>query len=292
MSALVEGMVPMRLARETSANRRAKASGLAREVQLGDVSLDDRMYIDSPASDDQVRLALAPPAVREAVTMLLLRREWIEITTSSIRLGPDRDTPECFKLATMLPQVTALRALAGAPRPTSVALPALPARAALANWVADATVFLGVPSAFVSFAWFLPTPMSSVFLHALGLGLAAWVVLGWPLRKAVAGRSSSPSHLGRLRMKSLLGLPAVALTSLLLVNASHSRRVTVQGRVAAVTADEDDRETHHVEIRLDNGLELSVSVRGRLPVVHRPVTATVRRGLLGIWYAAHLDDLP
>ncbi|MDI1434442.1 hypothetical protein [Polyangium sorediatum] len=64
---------PMRLLlrKETASNREGKKSGVDHEIQTGDPSFDDEVFIDTLINDDLVRAILASPDTRAAILSLL-----------------------------------------------------------------------------------------------------------------------------------------------------------------------------------------------------------------------------
>ncbi len=65
------GGTQLRLTRENDADRQAKASGRAREVQLGDDAFDTLVYVDCDADDAEVQRVLDRPNVRAAARQLI-----------------------------------------------------------------------------------------------------------------------------------------------------------------------------------------------------------------------------
>jgi len=64
---------PMRLLlrKETASHREGKKSGVDHEIQTGDPSFDDEVFIDTLINDDLVRAILASPDTRAAILSLL-----------------------------------------------------------------------------------------------------------------------------------------------------------------------------------------------------------------------------
>lgn len=65
------GLPPITLRREGKLDRRGKALGLNREVQIGEARFDAAVYIVSAAPDVTIREVLAPAEARAAVTAML-----------------------------------------------------------------------------------------------------------------------------------------------------------------------------------------------------------------------------
>lgn len=110
------GLPRVTFTRETDAERKAKASGITREVQTGHAELDRDVFIESDASDADVRAVFSAPAVCAALLRLSRDFPTIRFTAKGIELTENRDTATCFDPKRISEQLAALRVVAGAPR--------------------------------------------------------------------------------------------------------------------------------------------------------------------------------
>jgi hypothetical protein len=229
----------VRFRRETMSDRDAKETGVARELQTGDQTFDDAVYIESDAADADLLLFLSSPHVRAAIVELLRSFEDLQLHPDRIEatrnFGQGAFHPDaiwrCLELLRLVVGTT--RSLAPAPMKTS------------ASWLVILTG-LCLPVGWTAFgvsAYFLsPFDLSLIWLSfgvGLLLALIAWPVYG----RLIRGRSTSHNELGVARIGAFTSFPALVATIALLSNAKLDASAS-RVRTLTVTSVDYDTEDH------------------------------------------------
>lgn len=288
LQAYTTGLPSITFTRENDAERKAKASGLTREVQTGDAELDRAVFIESDAADADILAVFSSPAVCAALRSLSADYPTIRFTSRGIELTENRDTARCFDPKRIAEQLAALRVLAGAPRPIAVASEP---RSGPARVITKAVVLLLLPigATLLVGAADVFGPVSVWIGFA---GAAAGVVIGLALqpllRHVLRGRSTSHRELSMTRGGSLLGTPLVTAAIAIAANGALDRAPARSETlpIAAVEWDTEDQKTKatvhdpalgEMSFRFDDARQLSVG---------DTVTVWTKPGAFGVpWYS-------
>ena len=240
-----------RLTRESAAHRFFKRIGISVEVQTGDRTFDDAVYIQS---DDPglVRSAFAERRRREAAQRLLglgYNRVLLNKGRLEAQIHPFRDTT----LVDSPRLETALRALGSIAEHLDQVLGGV-RRAPNNSRTALRAVFysLSIGSAVVGLAAFFrgsaeypPLDRFELFLASLKYGLGGYAIYALLAFSRLRGSSSSHVHLLTNLTVGLFGLPALAVGLLTLLNGQldqgprSEHLVTVQGKRHSHSRDSD-----------------------------------------------------
>lgn len=278
------GFPAIRLKRETDIEVDAKETGISREVQTGDEAFDRAVYIESEASDADVRRVLGAPAVRRAIVELLEERTSISLESSGITVYQSARSLEGFAPHRVREVLAALRVIAGAPRPI-----AGPRAKLLFPWplAIDAMAPLSFGALFCSWRAFPPFDASTLGALGVILGIIVALLIQPFVTRLIRGRSSSHAHLIRARIFSALAVPMLTVALFLVANGALDRSAEVE-RHLTVTAlvdigDEDNRT--RTKIVADDGAEFSVVINASRRIVGMKegdaVTVWSRAGALG-----------
>ncbi|MEP7124994.1 MAG: hypothetical protein ABJE95_28955 [Byssovorax sp.] len=186
---------------ESGVDRLGKSLGLNREVQIGDATFDAAAYIDSAASDDIVKRALASAVVRARILELLGLGYRLDLSSDGIGASRIRGYYASFES----PELPALLGLLEA---IQVALPRFEQGDAMPTpkqtpWILIASG-AGIALTLVSFrflAWVHP-PMDDLdSLKAIGFGLPVWLLA---MAGVWAARRGKPNAIRELFVASIL----------------------------------------------------------------------------------------
>jgi hypothetical protein len=263
---------------ETSTDKEGKARGINREVQVGDSTFDDRVYIESDAEDQAILRAL-PDEVRSAVLRLF------EKGASSVLLGlhraqfnvPTADRRNIFDPQHMEAVIAATRALAR--------IPAISPHAVVPNTGGNGTVLLSVLFSFAAvplmIAALVVWPLCSIglpFLAAL-VGFTAW----WLSRSTFARSTAGHSRSYRRYLTSLgftfFAFPAAAIAIAVTMNGAldHAAERVRSGKITNVSSDDDGTT---IDVRWDDGSSTSTSHFSGVPKAGLRVTGHFHPGAL------------
>jgi hypothetical protein len=219
---------------EGGLDRLGKSLGLNREVQLGDATFDAAAYIDSAASDEVVKRALASAEVRARVLDLLGLGYRLDMSSDGLGASRIRGYYASFEAPELPAILTLLEAIQAAlPRfDPSEAMPA-PRRTPWMLIAAGA----GLTLALLSFR-ILPLvhpPLDDVdSIKAIGLGLPVWALVMVGLWAARRGRPNSVRELLIASILLFFALPPLVGAMAFALNAgldsgsvtTHSVRIT------------------------------------------------------------------
>ncbi len=279
---------PLILRLETQIDRTGKSLRINRETQTGDAVFDERIYVESEASDALVLAALAAPITRASV-MACLDHGCTSLTLDDAgNLGAELPLPREDLLApdglttlldTLGAAAEAIPPLQGSSHDRTLA-GVLPGFALLGT-------FLSWPLFYLADWLWEPIDHDLYSTAALG-GVALWIIslpfLVWILR----GRSVSLRDLVICVVALAIGLPLGGTDLLLFVNGAldTSTPVVYETQVMSLRRTSGKNSTYHVtvdswrpgketlEIPVGRGLYARLTAR-------EAVRVTTRRGLLG-----------
>jgi hypothetical protein len=265
----------IRLTKEDDADRRAKAEGISREVQLNDATFDALIYVDSHTSDDEVKAHFRDPAVRRAAQTLFEKYASDVVIDHTGVVASFKERAGLFGATTLTALLRALLEVgrAGPPRGSHRAHPG--------DTVFKALLVLTLPTLGAA-GYVLWAFVTSHWLTAAGAlaGLVAYGLSRLWIRVWVRGASSSHRTAGCLH--SLLPLPLVAggIVLLRLANCAldGSEGTVVQGTVESLQTDEDNHTS--AVVKWDTGAEHRVTASSDW-VVGRRVENRFYPGTLG-----------
>lgn len=280
LRAKTQGFYAMTLTRETELHGEAKRTGLTVEVQTGDAEFDAKVFIESRASQEDIALTFASRAVREAAVAVLEHTETLEFSADAISVtlrGNDAYQPE--KLRALL---AALRTLAGAPRSLTAVTEATPGR------VVAARIFFGLafPSSVGLFGYAVAhyAPFGPM-IGLLGgcLAFLVWIVLQPPLRRIVAGRSSSHTEFAVMRLMLLVDLVLFGIGALVIYNAVFDAAPPRNLELSAFEVGYDGENHQALVYAMDGPEKHTFRFEDPKKEIRLPATVTVkfRRGRLG-----------
>lgn len=289
LGADTDGFEKVTLTFETRAEVRAKESGLNRELQTGDSTFDELVYVSTDLRDEDIAPTLASPAVRAAILALLEEFARVELSPKGVSARNSRTSTRCYEPERIRRWLGALRIVAGAPR----ALHQRHDPVSRAHRLALASSLLAVPIGGAAFgsaasAWWTLEPGLPIAGAVAGLVLA--MTLQPLLRWSVRGRSDSHVSLAVCRVGVFLGLPLLAPALVLALNAAFDRSPERRDRmrVESLTWD-DETETTHATLRgpADLGsLELVFDDEHALVKIGDAAIVSTRAGRLGArWYS-------
>lgn len=235
------GLPPVVFRPETGEHRRAKASGLARELQTGDPEFDARVYVETEAAETDVAVMLSSPAVREAIVRLLAHRQAVVVRSGNVVAERSTDEPACYGEKRLREELAALRVVAGAPRPVQ--------RTAVDDRALSRTRFAYGMMLPIALALFIPaivrwTPLDEgrFVLVSLVIGLVLALIPRAIFLRLLAGRSTSHTDFALAQAIGFLSVPFATAGLLLIVNGAFDRSAerTRTLSVSAVRWDEDD----------------------------------------------------
>jgi len=276
------GLPAMVLRPEDGRDVDAKDAGVAREVQTGDEAFDGAVYIESDASDEDVRAVLAAPAVRAAVVSALKYVTRIKIEGVGIRASDD-DKPDCFAPERVAEIVTALRVFAGAPRRTRRTEPAQPPVGKTLASLVYVLMPLGIVLTWIGSATYPPVSYGNFVVFGGVLAVFAAALLQPLLTRAVRGRSTSHRELVPIRVSSFVGMVVCAIGAGILLNGALDRsQPWVEEGV--VNASEHDSESGTAGVTIHTKARSAhVNVEDRMRSIKRgqPATLFLRGGAFG-----------
>lgn len=278
----------VRLVPERKSHTKAKAKGVAIEVQTGDAEFDEAVYVESDAPAAEVQAFLAPPAVRRAAMQLLAIAKAVEIGAP----GPKPRVSVTIPSTNLAPSyitehLAAVRVLAGAPRALVRGAPAVAVRIARTNAALWLTTLASVPLFLTGLFEFRPVNgafVGPVAFPALVVALLLQLVLVPLLR----GRSTSHRNIRVARVQLLVALPLLALGLTLIANGALDRsgERIVEMAVSSTSKDSDDRIWVHTRDPAGHRHSYEASTDAV-----RRVQAYWRDGALGIPWEEHTPTL-
>jgi hypothetical protein len=279
---------PLTLRLETKLDRTGKSLRINRETQTGDAVFDERVYVESEATDALVLAALASPITRENALKCLesgcasltlddagdLGAE-LPLTREEL-LAPERLTALLDTLGAAAEAIPPLRG-SGHHRTLAGVLPTLAVTGTFLSW----------PLFYLADWLWEPIDYDLYPTAALG-GAALWVVslpfLVWILR----GRSVSLRNLVTCVVSLAIGLPLGGTDLLLIVNGAldTSTPVAHETQVKRLHRTTGKHSTYHVTVASwrpgeeTTKIPIGSSLHATL-TVGEAVTVTTRRGFLG-----------
>jgi hypothetical protein len=254
----------IRLTKEDDADRRAKAEGVSREVQLNDASFDALIYVDSHTSDDEVKAHFRDPGVRRAAQTLFEQYATDVVIDHTGVVASFKERAGLFRATTLTALLRALLEVGRAGPPRG------PHRSHPGDGVLKALLVLVLPTlgAAVYVVWVYVT---SHWLTLAGVlaGLVAYGLSRLWIRVWVRGASSSHRTAGCLHSLLPLTLVAGGIAALRLTNCAldDSEGTLVQGTVESLQTDEDNHTS--AVVKWDSGAEHRVSASSDWAVGHR-----------------------
>jgi hypothetical protein len=281
MSSRSTRLPEVRFRRENSGDREAKEKGVSRELQTGDPTFDDAVYIESDAADADLLVYLSSPHVRAAIVELLRSFEDLQVHADRIDATRNFGIPAAFHPDQIRRHLALLRLLAG----TTRSLAPAPEKSG-ASWLMLLTL-ANLPAGWIAFGFiahaYAPLDLSLVWISfAVGVAIA---LFSWPLfSRVLRGRSTSHTDLGVTRGASFASFPATVAALALLVNAGFDQAETRTRTLSVTGVDYDDED--HVSKTSARGDEVgpwSFHFRDpkKLVQVGQRVTVKTRPGTLG-----------
>lgn len=248
----------IKIRRETPVDREGKQRGINQEVQVGDETFDELVYIDSDASDAETRRILARPESRTAALALLRG------SCDSIEIRSDVVTAT-WKTTAIFAHSRLLEALGPLMQLTSAGGPRAKGPGRRGTWLSPVSVLLAGVSVVTAISrlsgwnrnWAL-----AIFGALAGMGVS--LALRPAVIRLTAGDSGSFARyrLSVVAQSIALSLFGASLAVHLNARLDRSAPVFSWGTVVAVgTYDDDDNDTL-VEISWENGARSSHVVHG------------------------------
>jgi hypothetical protein len=270
---------------ETAFDRTGKERGIAREVQLGDEGFDAAVYVDSNATDAEVKRVLAAPGVRAAVQSLLRSgAEDLRIDSAGVRAHWKKSS-ECFLPERVLPVLESLLLVhrAGRPRGKVLATPG----EGLQRLLIAMLMAIGGAFFFANSRWDAPVGLLGAGAF---LGLVASFFFIAPATRRVSGGSSSHRVARVITILLFLELPLAGALGLLLLNCGldGSEGKVLEG-VVRDASDPYGDEHQQVEVSWeDRSVERFHGESNSWRVGNR-AQKTVHQGLLGVAWSWGLE---
>lgn len=270
---------------ETAFDRASKERGIAREVQLGDQRFDAAVYVDSNATDDEVKRVLSAPAVRSAVEFLL------SAGAEDFCIDPDgvkahwKESPERYQPQHVLSLLQSLLVVqrAGRPRGPVVSPPGA--------WLGVVLITLLLPhgGAFLiaNSRWDVPWQLLAT---GACLGLFGSFFLIGPATRVVSGASDSHRSAVIVTLALLFHLPVAGALGALVLNCgldgSEGQRVSGTVQNASAPGDGDGQQ---VEVRWDDGRTETFYRASSSWDVGSSAAKTIHPGSLGVEWSWGLE---
>lgn len=270
---------------ETWRDRLGKLLRINREVQTGDGAFDRRVYLESDATDDEVRAVLADGRARAGILRLLeLGFSLVRInghadaTLAAVQLQPDVD-----RLNAELVEATALRlgeAVSGLPAfgLEPAAQPAGPEASSIVTALSVAAAITCIPAYYLVASQY-PLLDGRDLRHVIAGALCLWVLAMVGIARLVRGRSTSLRALGTSFVMLLVGLPGWAATA----------AVATNGGIDTSTA--TDRTTQVERNWTESGSHGGMSYYLEFPPI-RPGARSVDVSVDKAFYASHPVGAP
>ncbi len=290
LSVRAEGPAPasgplISLRPETAFDRTGKERGIAREVQLGEERFDAAVYVDSNATDAEVRRVLSAPGIRAAVQSLLgTGAEDLRIDSTGVS-AHWKKSPECFLPEHVLSVLESLLLVHRAGRPKG------PVRATpgdgLQSLLIAMLMAIGGALFFANSRWDAPVGL-------LGAGAFLGLVVSFfciaPGIRHVSGGSSSHRAARVVTITLLLDLPLAGALGMLLLNCGldGSEGRTLSGLVRDASDPEGDENQQVEVIWEDSSVETFHGASNSWQVGER-AQKTVQQGLLGVEWSWGLE---
>ncbi|MDP3499732.1 MAG: hypothetical protein Q8S33_05345 [Myxococcales bacterium] len=248
--------VSISLTKETAVEVAAKQAGISREVQLGDPEFDVAVYVDTAASDDEVKRVLQQPHVRRGALKL------IKQLATHVFIGKDRVTASFEDRANLFHAQTMISLLSAMLDVTSGGVPMGPAMArpgGTLSWLLVVTWLAAVVAAWLSFSRYAISPWLTFGSAAVGLLL--FLPLSLLLRHTIRGASNSHDMFSWVRAFVFLNLVTGGVAGARLANCAldSSEGLLVSGTVSSMTTSEDSGKTS-ATIEWTNGVRTSEEV--------------------------------
>lgn len=247
------------LRRENALDKAGKLTLINREVQTGDASFDDRVYVESDAPVEVVREALADARVRTGAAALLDAGYARVRLLAGTNVWAQKDAPATgdFEPRRIEWTATQLAGIAGA-------IPALPARERVSHRLALGNVLMwlgvvGMPLSVIWLMWVLrlwPVLDHLPYLLLVAVGFAGWALSLPVLVLILRGRSDSfPAFLraaGGLLLLFPSALPALVGPTNALLDTSKPADRTGEVRRTSSTSSRGAH-TYYVHVRFAGG---------------------------------------
>lgn len=276
------GLPAIRFVTEKPIHVEGKARGVMMEVQTGDAAFDDEVYVESAASEQDVRTVLSAPAVRRAIQKLLSEAEAVVMDEKAVSVFVGR-MHEPWEPKTLRRRLEWMRVVAGAPRPLATEYVAVPARARIAKrivgWTYPVVMFLTV----LGLAKWCPLHAEVVF-ECIGAGIVLALVMLpiWTL--LLRGRSTSHREILAWRIATFIYAPLLVVGTLTTYNGAFddSKERAVTMKIVRVSKGEDDDNWHAATVDAE-GREHSYPFRGE-PIEGWTLSVGWKDGALGwVW---------
>lgn len=270
---------------ETAFDRTGKERGIAREVQLGDEGFDAAVYVDSNATDAEVKRVLSAPGVRAAVQSLLRSgAEDLRIDSTGVS-AHWKKSPECFLPERVLSVLESLLLVHRAGRPRGKILPT-PGEG-LQSLLIAMLMANGVAFFLANSRWDAPL---ALLLAGGFLGLVASFFFIAPATRRVSGGSSSHRAARVVTITLLMNFPLAGALGLLLLNCGldGSDGRTLSG-VVRDASDPDGDDNQQVEVLWEDGSVETFHGESNSWRVSDRAEKTVRKGLLSVEWSWGLE---
>ncbi len=269
----IPGFYELTLHRETDLHREAKRTGLTVELQTGDPEFDKKVFIESRASNEDLLLTFASPAVRRAVVAVLEHTETLELSAEAICLRLRGE--EAYQPTKLRELLGALRTIAGAPRAVAPVTERTPRRV-LASYI---VLVLGLPAAIAltvySLHHYAPFgPM--VGLVALSFALVGNMASAPALRRVVAGRSRSHVDFAVLRGALLIDTFLYLLSGLVLYNGRFDTSAPRDVKLSAYEVGYDGEDRKALVYAMDGPTKHTFRFDDARKEIRLPATVTAR----------------
>jgi len=263
---------------ETAFDRAGKEQGVAREVQLGEERFDAAVYVDSNATDAEVKRVLSAPGIRAAVqTLLRTGAEDLIIDATGVSAHWNK-SDELFAPGRVVSFLESLLIVHRAGRPKGLV------RATPGARLKNLLVALLLPNALAFFLansrWDAPW----LLLVAGGvLGLVASVFFIAPATRAVSGGSASHRSARTVTFSLLIHLPLAGALGMLLLNCGldGAEDQVLDGTVRNASAP-GDSDGQQVEVFWEDGRSETFYRASSSWDVGDRAQKTVHPGLLGV----------
>lgn len=282
--AATSGLPIARFRRENSDDVSAKERAIVRELQTGDETFDQAVYIESDADDADLRVLLAAPAVRRAITAALVRCDEIIVSEGGVS-AKDRERPKCYSPSAVRDILTPIRVIAGAPR-SARPTPEAP-RTLGRSVVSSVYVFapIGVFMIWLGYQTYEPISSPELIIKGGFVGILFAALLQPLLTRLVRGRSTSHRELVPIRAISFIGLTVFGAGLAICLNGAldkSAERVETTP-VTSISYDEEHPKRSTLHLRSPSGvLEITVDDPGRAIPVGAPVELFLRNGAFGM----------
>lgn len=256
------GLPKIAFVTEKPSHVEGKERGVMTEVQTGDASFDDEVYIESAASESDVRAVLAAPGVRRAIRHLLRDAANVVMDENGVRLFVGR-LHDPWAPKDLRRRIECMRVVAGAPRPLVTDYVPVPPRVRIVKNIVGWSYPLAILLTILGLAKWCPLHAEVVVgCIAAGVVIALLMLPVWTL--LLRGRSTSHREILTWRITTFTYAPLLVLGGLTTINGafddSKERYVTM--KIVSVSKGDDDEQWHAKTVDAE-GREHSYGFGGR-----------------------------